>query len=218
MQKKLGLSRQKIIDAAIEMADSEGLSKLSMRNLARHLGVEAMSLYHHLRHKAELLDALVDEIFSRMSWDSDKEDWIEVMHNRALAMRQCLRQHHWAIGLLDSRKNPGESTLAHHDRVLGVLRQAGFSLSLAAAAYSLMDSYIYGFLLQEQSLPASTDSELQQLAYEMAKHFPKDKYPYLAELTFDYVLKPDYSFEGEFLRGLTFILQSLEEARKAEAL
>jgi AcrR family transcriptional regulator len=210
MPKKSFLTRSELVEAAMDLVNKEGLDGLSMRKLASKLHVEAMSLYHHVRNKAEILDALVDAVFQKIPWFPDELDWKTALRNRGQALRMTLKAHPWAIGLLDSRRDPGPATLAHHDAVLGVLRRGGFSVLMAAHAYSLMDSYIYGFVVQEQSLPAGSDVELQEVAAEMSRNFSRDAYPHLAELTFEHVMKPGYSFEREFSYGLEFILEGLE--------
>src|SRR5947207_1610054 len=159
-----GLSRERVLRAAVRYADRSGIAALSMRKLGEALGVEAMSLYNHVANKAELLDGMVDLIFSEIELPMDGTDWRAAMRVRAVSARQALRRHRWAIGLMESRSSPGPATLRHHDRVLGILRGAGFPVAMAAHAFSVLDSYIYGFALQEAALPFETGEQTAELA------------------------------------------------------
>ena len=204
------LTRERVLSAALELADAGGVESLSMRAVARRLGVEAMSLYHHVANKDAILDGLVDAVFEEIEVPAGL-DWRATMLERALSARAALLRHRWAIGLMDSRRNPGAATLAHHDAVLGMLRGAGFSLPLTALAYSLLDSYIYGFTLQEVGLPFDNEQEAEEVAEAILERLPADALPHLAELTQHYVLAEGYSFADEFVRGLDLILDGLEE-------
>ena len=143
---------------------------------------------------------------------SGEDSWKTAMRQRANAARAVLSGHRWAIGLMESRTSPGPATLRHHDAVIGCLRGAGFSVELAAHAYSALDSYIYGFALQERALPFNTPTEASELAHAMLAQFPADKYPHLAEFTFEHVLRPGYDYGDEFEFGLALILDGLERA------
>jgi len=134
------------------------------------------------------------------------------MRQRAVSARQALSRHRWAIGLMESRASPGPATLRHHDAVIGSLRHAGFSIEMAAHAYSALDSYIYGFALQEAGLPFDTGEETAELAQAMLARFPADQYPYLAEFTFEHMLKPGYDYGSEYEYGLDLILDGLDSA------
>jgi hypothetical protein len=113
---------------------------------------------------------------------------------------------------MESRRSPGPATLRHHDAVLGCLREAGFSVELTAHAYSLLDSYIYGFALQEASLPFDTGEEAAQVAQDISAMMPGGEYPYLAEIAAVHVLQPGYQYGQEFETGLDLILDALERA------
>ena len=143
--KKRGLTQKMIIKAAIKLADKRGLEALSMRSLATNLGVEAMSLYNHVKNKDDMLDQIVDTIFSQIKWVSDSSDWRRSMIDRACSTRDVLNKHKWVVSLLESRSSPGPETMKHHDKVIGCFRGAGFSLSLTAAAFSALDAYVHGF-------------------------------------------------------------------------
>jgi hypothetical protein len=183
-----------------------------MRKLGQVLGVEAMSLYNHVAGKADLLDGMIDVVFSEIGLPPAVGGWKSAMRTRALSARAVLGRHRWAIGLMESRKTPGPATLRHHDAVLGCLRGAGFSVELTAHAYSLLDSYIYGFALQEASLPFGTPEETAQVTREIAGQMPAGEYPHLAELATAHVLQPGYQYGSEFEIGLDLILDALERS------
>ncbi len=184
-----------------------------MRRVAQELGVEAMSLYHHVPNKEAILDGVVDAVFAAIDLPSTDLRWRDALRQRAFSARAVLSRHRWALGLMDSRRNPGPATLRHHDAVLGVLRTGGFSLPIAAHAVSLIDSYIGGYVLQESSLPASSPAELEQVAGDILAHLPPDL-PHLRELITDHALRPDYDPSTEFDYGLDLILDALELRRK----
>jgi AcrR family transcriptional regulator len=206
------LTREGILDAAIALADRDGIASLSMRKLGEAVGVEAMSLYNHVANKSDLLDGMVDVVFSEIDMPPDAVDWKAAMRRRAISARAVLARHRWAIGLMESRTSPGPATLRHHDTVLGTLRRGGFSVEMAAHAFSVLDSYIYGFALQEASLPFEVGAETAALAEEILARAPADEYPNLTELTVEHVLKPGYDYGDEFEFGLDLILDGLEQA------
>ena len=209
------LTRQRVLRAAVALADRGGVGALSMRKLAQELGVEAMSLYHHVANKDDILDGIVDVVFGEIELPTGEAGWEAAMRRRAVSAREALRRHPWATGLMESRRTPGPANIRHHDAVLGVLRNAGFPVELAAHAYSLLDSYIYGFALQEASLPFHTPEETAEVAQEIMSAFPADQYPHLAEIATEHVLQPGYDYGNEFLYGLDLILDGLAMARAA---
>jgi AcrR family transcriptional regulator len=208
------LSRDRVLRAAVTRADQEGISSLSMRKLGEALGVEAMSLYNHVASKSDLLDGMIDIVFGEIDLPSGDGDWKAAMRRRAISARQVLHRHPWAIGLMESRTSPGPATLRHHDAVLGCLRRAGFSIELTAHAYSLLDSYIYGFALQEASLPFGSGEEAAQVADQISEQFAAGQYPYLTEMATEHVLRPGYDYSDEFVIGLDLILDSLTAASR----
>jgi AcrR family transcriptional regulator len=206
------LSRDQVLRAAVILADEGGIGALSMRKLGQALGVEAMSLYNHVAGKEGLLDGMIDIVFGEIGLPDGGEGWRQAMRRRAISAREVLGRHRWAIGLMESRRSPGPATLRHHDAVLGCLREAGFSVELTAHAYSLLDSYIYGFALQEASLPFDTGEEAAQVAQDISAMMPDEEYPYLAEIAAVHVLQPGYQYGEEFETGLDLILDALERA------
>ena len=206
------LSRERVLKTALALADASGIESLTLRKLGEAVGVEAMSLYNHVPSKGDLLDGLIDLVFSEIELPSGADGWKTAMRQRAISARTVLSRHRWAIGLMESRTSPGPATLRHHDAVIGCLRQAGFPVALAAHAYSALDSYIYGFALQEASLPFDTSEQTSELAQALVAQFPTDEYPHLAEFTFSHVLQPGYDYGSEYEFGLDLILDGLERA------
>ncbi|MEV6166726.1 TetR/AcrR family transcriptional regulator C-terminal domain-containing protein [Streptomyces sp. NPDC051954] len=214
---RIPLSRERVIRTAVTVADEKGSAALTMRAIAEPLGVEAMSLYHHVAGREDILDGMVDAVFGEIDLPPRDLDWKAAMRHRADSARAALRRHPWAIGLMDSRSQPGPATLRHHDAVIGALRAAGFSVAMTAHAFSLIDSYLYGFVLQELSLPFSGEAELDEVAGAMLRDMPApDAYPHLTELATEHVLKPGYAYADEFAFGLTLILDALHPDETAD--
>jgi AcrR family transcriptional regulator len=221
------LNRDRVLRAAVDLADESGIDSLTMRRLGEELGVEAMSLYNHVANKSDLLDGMIDIVFGEIDLPTDETDWRTAMRRRAISARTALSRHRWAIGRMESRTTPGPATLRHHDTVLGILRTAGFSVELAAHAYSALDSYIYGFALQAPSLPFDTGQNTgqtigQDTGRDAAKvtqaimaRFTSGQYPHLTEMAVEHVLQPGYDFADEFEFGLDLILDGLEKASTA---
>jgi AcrR family transcriptional regulator len=207
---RVPLSRDRVLAAAVALADEIGIEALSMRKLGETLGVEAMSLYNHVANKDDLLDGMIDAVFAEIDLPSADDGWRAAMRQRAVSVRAVLRRHRWAIGLMESRTSPGPATLAHHDAVIGVLRAGGFTVAQTAHAFSALDSYIYGFALQEKGLPFETAEQATEVAQAMFADFPVDRYPHFVELATQHVLQPGYDYGDEFEFGLDLILDGLE--------
>jgi AcrR family transcriptional regulator len=207
------LSKDRVMSAAIKLADKGGIGSLSMRKLAQDLAVEAMSLYNHVQNKEDILNGMVDVVFSEIDMPSSGGDWSAAMRRRAISARQALLRHPWAIGLMESRVQPGPATLRHHDAVLRSLRSAGFSVEMAAHAYSLLDSYIYGFTLNELALPFESSNKVAEVAGNIMREFAAGQYPYLAEMAVEHAMKPGYNYGDEFEFGLNLILDGLQRAQ-----
>ena len=207
MEQRVPLSRAAIIAAAVAVADRDGLERVSMRRLGDHLGVEAMSLYNHVPNKSALLDAMVDEALDAIPVPTDP-DWRTGLRGRCLAQRQVFHDHRWALGIVDSRGTPGLATLRHHDAMLGYLRGTGFSTRAAGHAYSLLDAYVMGFVLQEQELPFDAASA-PEVAGSMLDAYPLAELPHLEEFFREVVSAGDYDYANEFEVGLDLVLDSL---------
>jgi AcrR family transcriptional regulator len=208
---RVRLSRERVLRGAVAVADALGIGALTMRALARELGVKPMSLYHYVAGKDDILDGIVDLIFSEIDLPTPGGDWQSEMRRRAISARRVLRQHSWAIGLMESRANPGPATLRHHDATIATLRGAGFTVAMTAHAYALLDSYVYGFALQEASLPFNPDA-VAEISQPLAHQIPAGQYPHLLEMATQHILQPGYDFGDEFDIGLRVILEALERS------
>jgi AcrR family transcriptional regulator len=213
-RRRAPLTRERVLRAALALADAGGHEALSMRNLGKALGVEAMSLYYHVTNKEDILDGLVDIVFSEIAVPSPGEDdWRGAMRRRAISVREALNRHRWAVGLMEGRMNPGPASLRHHDAVMGCLREAGFPFRAAVHASSVMDAYIYGFALQEKHLPFDTPEEVSAVMEIQRRHVSEmDDYPYLVEVATE-MAKAGYDYASEFEFGLDLILDALERFR-----
>lgn len=211
MTERPALSRERVIDAAASVADHGGLAAVSMRNVGKELGVEAMSLYHHVANKEAMLDELVDWVFCRIELPEPNQPWRPAMVERASSARDVLFHHPWALGLIESRRTPGEALLHHHDAVLGCLRTNGFPIALAAHAFSVIDAYVYGFVLTELNLPFAPDEDAESFAAGI--DLDVETYPHMAEMVQSLAEGAEYSFVDEFHYGLDLILDALDRRR-----
>lgn len=210
------LSKRRVVDEAIRLADREGVHGLSMRVLASALGAGAMSLYRYVANKEELLDAMIDTVFEEIELPLDDTDWQPAMRQRALSTREVLARHPWAIGLLESRTSPGPANLRHHEAVTACLRKAGFSVLMATHANWLLDSYTYGFVLQEARLPFDTADSLATMAEDVyLPQLPPEEFPYLNESAAA-LAAGGYVPADEFMFGLDLVLSALEPLRAPE--
>jgi len=210
---RVPLSKERIFQAAIDVADREGLQALTMRRLGAELGVEAMAVYKHVSSKDDILDGMVELVVSLIEAPGHGMDWRDAMGRRAISAREVLRRHSWAIGLLDSRRSMGPNQLRYVDAVLGSLRSAGFSVDDAAHAFSLLDSYVYGHVVQEMSWSGRSEpSEPPGPAPE--SEISSTDYPHLAEVA-AHAAGGTFSFDGEFTYGLDVILSALEPGRSS---
>jgi AcrR family transcriptional regulator len=208
-----GLSKQRVVLEAVRLADREGVAGLSMRRLAGALGAGAMSLYHYVASKEDLLDAMIDVVFEEIELPPEGTDWQSAIRRRAVSARQVLARHPWANGLMESRTSPGPANLRHHEAVTACLRRANFPVLMATHANWLLDSYVYGFALQEASLPFNTAGELADMAEDVfLPQLPLDEFPYLIESAAALVAV-GYDPAEEFIFGLDLILAALESLR-----
>lgn len=211
------LTREAVLEAAVRVADAAGITAVTMRNVAKELGVEAMSLYHHVEGKDAILDGIVDLVFAEISLPPANGQWRQAMRARASSMRAVLLRHSWALGMLDSRAAPGIATLRHHDAAIAVLRAGGFTLAATASAFSLLDSYVYGFVLQERSLPFGSNEELGDVADGMLARITADSFPHLSAIILDHAHRPGYDYAEEFTIGLELVLDALDRLRRPAA-
>jgi AcrR family transcriptional regulator len=207
---RVPLSRERVLAAAVLLADEDGTKSLTMRELGLRLGVEAMSLYNHVANKDDLLDGMVDLVVSEIELPTDTVDWREAMRRRAISAQSVFSRHPWASGLIDSRESSGPARLRYFDWVVGTLRRAGFSLELAARAFSVLDSYIYGFGRQQLNTAAGRDIKPEEVAEGFLRAIPADEYPYLREMVVEYAMNYGYDESADFEFGLDLILDGLQ--------
>ncbi len=206
------LTAERVIEGAVALADEIGIDAFTIRKLADAIDAKPMTIYYHVPNKEAIIDGMVDYVFAQIELPPEDLDWRSAILVRARSMREVLARHPWASPLMESRTNPGMATLGHHDAVLGCFRRAGFSLELTGHAYAVIDAFLYGFALQEASLPATGGEDMAELAGTMAEQMPTDMLPHLAEFTVDHVLQPGWDFGNEFEFGINLILDGLEAA------
>jgi AcrR family transcriptional regulator len=203
------LRRERVLHAAIEIADQRGVGAVTMRAVAAALGVEAMSLYNHVRNKDEILDGMVDLVVEEIHLPADTSNWREAMRLRAVSARAAFLRHPWASALVDSRESSGPTRLRYFDLVLGVLVRAGFSLEAAVRGFSVLDSYIYGFGRQQLNMSAS-GAPAEEAAAAILSVVPAERYPYLNRVATQ-AMTTGYDAESDFEFGLGIILDGLEK-------
>ncbi len=203
------LTRARVLAGALELADQIGVEAFTMRKLADVLEVKPMSIYHHVPSKEEIIDGIVDLVFGEIDLPPDDLDWRAAVRIRCQSAREVLNRHPWAPPYLEGRTTPGPASLGHHDAMLGCFRR-GLPIDLVAHAYAIIDSYVYGFALQEASLPFGGGEGIADLADDLIEAMPADVYPNLVEFTRAVVVQPGYSFGSSFEFGLDLILDGLQ--------
>jgi AcrR family transcriptional regulator len=206
---KAPVNQERTLRVALTVADNEGIEAVTMRRLARELGVEAASLYHHVNGKEEILDGLVEAVSAEIEPPAPSTDWREAITQRAYDTRAALRAHPWAVSLMASRSTPGPATLRLLEAGIRCFRQGGFAVLTASHAISVVDSYVHGFVLQEVHLPFRNEAELAAMTAAIMKEFPASEFPYLFEMTVEHVLKPGYDYGKEFESGLEVVLDGV---------
>ncbi len=217
LERRVPLNRERVLRAALSLADRGGIETLTMRTLGQELGVGPMALYRHVRNKDEIIDGIVDLVFSEIDLCAAGADWKPAMRERAKSVGAALVRHSWAINLMESRSNPGPANLRHHDAVLANLRTAGFSIEMAAHAYSLLDSYIYGFATTQMSLPFESPADVAEVARTMLQPFAAGEFPNLVEFITEHAMQPGYDYANEFDYGLEVVLDGVERALAPDA-
>lgn len=203
------LNRDRVVRAAMDLADERGIESLTMRELGRKLGVEAASLYNHVARKDDLLDGMADLVVAEIDLPSGDVHWKEAMRRRAVSARDVFSRHPWAAGLIDSREASGPSRLSYTDRVLGTLLQAGFSPSTAGRAFVALDSYVYGFERQRSTVGMGDEANGVETARAVLDSMPHETYPSLARVAMEYEAEP-YDDAAAFEFGLDLILDGLQ--------
>lgn len=209
------VTRDRILIGAVELADDIGVETLTIRRLADHLDTKPMTLYHHVANKEAILDGMVDVVFSEITTPPEDEPWRTAIRLRCVSARQVLGRHPWAVPLLESRRSPGPATLHHHDAVLGCLRGAGLPMPVVAHAYAVIDAFVYGFAIQEASLPGTDAESFEEVATEIFDDMAAADYPHLAAFTVEHVLQPGYAFGNSFEVGLDLILDGIENLARS---
>ena len=189
---------------------------MTIRSLAKELGVKPMSVYHHVANKEEILDGIVDIVFSEIEMPTVGGDWRAEVTRRAHSARRVLRLHPWAIPLLESRTSPGPATLAHHDAMLGTLRAGGFSVEMTAHAYALLDAFVYGFASRRPRCPSRARTDVAEVAEPIMELMSGGEYPHLVDMATSYYVQPGYDFGNEFEFGLNLILDGLTRLAQGE--
>jgi AcrR family transcriptional regulator len=212
-QSRKPLSRERVLAAAIAIADEAGLDALTMRRLGQQLGVEAMSLYKHVANKGDILDGMVDMVIGKIDLPPPEADWRTAMRQRAFSARQVLASHPWAIGMLESRTSMGPASTRYVDAVIGSLRAGGFSVEMAAYAFLVLDSHVYGFVVQESGFSVAAPEGTTEPAETMLETLPTYQYPHLAEMASEHLAHPDHYYDQAFEFGLELILDGLEQHR-----
>lgn len=208
------VTRDRAVRAAVALADASGIASLSMRKLARSLGVEAMSLYYHVKNKDDLLDGMIEHVYGEISVPEIGGDWKTSLRKRAYSAREVLGRHPWAISMIEERTTV--AGMAQLNAVIGTLLDAGFSIPVAAHAMSLLDSYTQGFALQEASLPTDSSGDLTEVTESiMAQRELMAALPHLARMGAELILQPGYAYGNEFDFGIELILDGIEHARTA---
>jgi AcrR family transcriptional regulator len=209
------LSAERVLQAAVRLADRSGMESFTIRRLADELGVRPMSIYHHLPNKDAIVDGMVDTVFAEITLPPGDLEWRDAIRVRCRSAREVLLRHPWAPPLMESRTTPGPATLRHHDSVLACLRRGGLSFDLMAHAGAVLDSFVYGFTMQETNLPFGGTEQIGELAETIMEAMPAGEYPHMVEFTVEHVLQPGYSFGRSFDFGLDLLLDGLEAASKA---
>jgi len=211
-KRRAPLSTERVLHAAVNLADEIGIASLSMRKLGQELGVKAMSLYKHVANKDEILDGIVDIVASEIDLPAVGGDWKAAMRRRAISAHEVLLRHPWATLLIVSRANVGPAMLRYVDATIGCLRKAGFSYAMADHAWNAVDSHVYGFTLQKLNFPFEPD-EYAKVAKAYLPMIPAEQYPYLNGLSRE-VISGHHDGLHDFEFGLDLILDGLERLRE----
>lgn len=206
--RRTALRRDRVLRAAVGVADRDGIEALTMRRLGQELGVEAMSLYNHVANKDEVLDGIVDVVVAEIDVPPPGTHWRTAMRQRAISAHEVLLAHPWAATLITSRFSIGPGMTRYLDATLGRLREGGFSVDGALDAWNALDSHIYGFTLQELGLPFAVE-ESAQVSADVLADFAVDDYPHLAEVMEQIMAS---GRDEDFTFGLDLLLDGLERA------
>ena len=210
------LTRDRILEAAVGLADRTGIEALTIRKLATELDVKPMTLYHHVDGKEAVLDGMIDLVFTEIALPDEDLAWRDAVRGRCLSTREVLVRHPWSVPLMESRRSPGPATLRHHEAMLACFLDSGMSMQLTAHAYAVIDSYVHGFAIQEANVPVQGAAGDEDVTRQIAAQFAPDQYPHLVRFADEHVLRPGYRFGDSFEYGLDLLLAGLEAAAEAE--
>jgi AcrR family transcriptional regulator len=209
---RLPLSRDRILHAALELADEGGIESLTMRKLGQALGFEAMSLYHHVADKDDVLDGVLDLVLAESEPPLPTGDWHDAIRASAISVHDALRRHPWSSPLLMSPGRIRPARLRYMDLLLGRLREAGFSPETTYHAYHVLDGHIFGFSLWEASHTYSAE-EASNFAATFAQTITADAYPYLHEHAQQHFSEGPHREVSAFEFGLDLIVNGLKKIR-----
>lgn len=210
---RVPLSRDRILQTALDLADDHGVESLTMRKLGQTLGFEAMSLYNHVANKDDVLDGILDLVLAESDPPVPDGDWAAAVRQSAISVHQALRRHSWACGLLMSPGRIRPARLRYMDRLLGRLRNAGFPADTTYHAYHVLDAHIFGFALWQASHSSYTPADAAKMAAMFERLVPVDEYPYLHEHGQQHLAEGPHREVNAFELGLDFILDGLEKTR-----
>lgn len=203
------LSPERVVAAAVSVADRGGVAEVSMRKVAEALGVEAMALYHHVPNKDAILNRIVDAVFAEIDAPDPAQPWRQALAECSRSARQAIARHSWVLGLVESRDHVGPARLRHNDATLGVLLEAGFSAIEAVQATALLDGYVYGFVLQEQQQGVDVPADTELAASALLADPSSDDLPNLRFVAQAVAAGPAPSHDDTFDHGLRIILGAL---------
>ena len=206
---RTALSRDHVLEGAVALADEIGIEALTIRKLATALGTKPMTIYHYVSSKEEIIDGMVERVFSEVEKPSTEWEWLAALRHRCMSARAALSRHPWAAPLMESRTSPGPENLGHHEAVLACMRRGGLNWQETAHAYAILDAFIYGFALQESALPSQAEGEFVEAAQDIAAAFDAEAYPNLVGLSVEHVFQPGYEFGDSFDFGLDLILEAI---------
>ena len=209
------LTRDRVLRAAVDLADEAGIESLSMRKLGQALGVEAMSLYNHVANKDDILNGIVDIVESEIELPTPGRDWKAGLRKTAMSAHDVFEHHPWAANLTLSASGTRPARWRYMNAILGGLREAGFSVETTDLAYHAFESHIAGFTLWASQLQVDPE-ELPDLAAAFVSQLPVDEFPYLIEHVDQHLKERSPENEGAFAFGLDLILDGLERIRDAD--
>ena len=211
---RLPLSRERILAAALDLADENGIESLTMRKLGETLGFEAMSLYNHVANKGDLLDGMIDLVLAETESPSPSEEWDAAIRASALSVHHALRRHPWACSLLMSAGRVRPTRLRYMDSLLGRLREAGFSADTTYHAYHVLDAHIFGFSMWQTSHTYDA-APVTDMVVAFERMIPADVYPYLHEHAEQHMTEGPHCELSAFDFGLDLILDGLKKIHDA---